>query len=240
MFAWNQPLGRALRLPLELLPKKAVLPVLRGYNRGLRWIVGAGTHGCWLGRYEQRELDWLLARITSDDVVWDIGAHAGFITMACATRCKWVVACEPLPSNAANLSRHLEMNRLANVSLVRAAIGRQSQGSVSFGGSDSSYENRIGDRGITVPLTSIDALVAAGQRPPSVIKMDIEGGEVDALLGAENTLSVHRPRLMVAVHSTSLATQTEALLKAANFNLVYLNPETFWAVPGEQSAHSVQ
>ena len=44
--------GRTLRLPLRLVPKSAVVPILQGPLRGKRWIAGSSTHGCWLGTYE--------------------------------------------------------------------------------------------------------------------------------------------------------------------------------------------
>lgn len=49
-----------------------------------------------------------------------------------------------------------------------------------------------------IPVTTIDA-VLRGQRA-DIIKMDIEGAEYDALLGAEQTISTHRPRLAICLY----------------------------------------
>ena len=49
---FTSPLGKLLRLPLRIVPKGAVLAVLRGELRGTKWIVGFSTHGFWLGYYE--------------------------------------------------------------------------------------------------------------------------------------------------------------------------------------------
>src|SRR5579864_334767 len=70
-------LGRILRLPLRLLPRGSVVPILQGPLRGRRWIVGSSTHGCWLGSYENGEQKILQASIRPGSVVYDIGANVG-------------------------------------------------------------------------------------------------------------------------------------------------------------------
>lgn len=236
MFDPTAPLGRAIRLPLRLIPKSAVLPVLSGPNRGRRWIVGAGTNACWLGRYERSEIAWFVSRFGPADIVWDIGAHAGFFTLACAPRCREVVACEPLASNLAFLARHVAINRLANVRIVDAALTDVAGARVSFGGSSSSYQNRIGGEdaqasGQTVRTETVDHLVQAGLPPPSIVKMDVEGAEAAVLRGALSTIARHRPRLMVAVHGAHPEAECRDLLGRNGYDVTSLNIGTIWATP---------
>jgi hypothetical protein len=47
---------------------------------------------------------------------------------------------------------------------------------------------------------SLDELVAAGEPPPTFVKMDIEGAEPAALRGAAATIREHRPALAVCVY----------------------------------------
>lgn len=231
MFAPTAPLGRAIRLPLRLIPRGAILPVLSGPNRGRRWIVRAGTHGCWLGRYERQEIGWFLTQLRPEDVVWDIGAHAGYFSLACASRCREVVACEALPANLANLRRHVTMNRLSNVRIVGAAIADSHGGAIAFGGSSSSYQNRIGAEGAPVPVESIDHLVATGHTPPSIVKMDVEGAESRVLQGAADTIARHRPRLLVAVHGEEQETACRSFFEERGYAVEMLNIATLWATP---------
>lgn len=53
--------------------------------------------------------------------------------------------------------------------------------------------------------TTIDALVAAGNPPPDVITMDIEGSELRCVIGALDTLRLHRPTLFISVHPEFMA-----------------------------------
>ena len=50
------------------------------------------------------------------------------------------------------------------------------------------------------PFISIDDYVHEHKIRVDVIKMDIEGGEYDALKGAENTLRKFQPRLMISAY----------------------------------------
>ena len=50
------------------------------------------------------------------------------------------------------------------------------------------------------PFVSIDDYVRANDLRVDVIKMDIEGGEGDALKGAEHTLRTFQPRLMISAY----------------------------------------
>jgi hypothetical protein len=56
---------------------------------------------------------------------------------------------------------------------------------------------------VEVSVLALDDLVyAAGHAPPHVVKMDIEGGEVDALRGMARILEQHHPTLLLATHGT--------------------------------------
>jgi FkbM family methyltransferase len=236
MFAPTDLFGRGLRLPLRLIPRAAVLPVLSGANRGLKWIVGAGTHGCWLGRYERQELSWLLSQIDADSTVWDIGAHAGYVTMACARRARHVVACEASPRNTAFLRRHVTLNGLRNVSIVEAAISDRAGALVSFGTSQDDYQGHIGGAGDIVRTTTIDALLASGLPPPTFVKMDIEGGEADALRGGVQTFASNKPSLLLAVHSETLAAECRRFLEDLGYQVSEMNAATLWARPGDNAS----
>ena len=74
-------LGRVMRLPLKIIPGNAVLPILQGPLRGARWVVGSGTHGCWLGTYELPKVELFAGTIQEGMTVFDIGAHAGYYSL---------------------------------------------------------------------------------------------------------------------------------------------------------------
>jgi hypothetical protein len=74
-------LGKVLRLPLRLLPKGMVVPILTGPAKGQKWIVGSSNHGCWLGTYELEKQAVLERFVKPGMTVYDIGAQAGFYSL---------------------------------------------------------------------------------------------------------------------------------------------------------------
>lgn len=204
-----------------LLPDDMVVRVLRGPVKGRKWVVGAGDHGHWAGTFENDKLAAFSAAITEGDTVLDVGAHTGFFTLLAAGGVGpngQVVAFEPFPRNVAYLRRHVSLNDLRNVEVVHAAVGSRT-GTTSFASGPNSYTGRVAAGGeITVPTTSLDEYLA--NRPdPAVLKIDVEGAEVDVLRGAARLLSQSRPIVFVAAHSPELRRECREILEVAGYTV---------------------
>jgi FkbM family methyltransferase len=208
-----------VRALLRLLPPTLVVRVLRGPLRGAKWIVGSAPHGAWLGRLEAPVLRRFATLLHPDDVVWDIGAHVGLYTIAAARRARHVVAFEPLPQNIAMLRRHVALNRLTNVTMVEAAVGSHDGTSRLVLGSSPS-EARVASNGsITVAAWSLDTWLAnTGAPPPDVVKIDVEGAELDVLQGGTRSLA-ERPAIVLAIHDPDIAAQCMAWLQARGYTV---------------------
>lgn len=221
--------GKILRLPLRLIPDSAVLRVCSGVNKGMKWIVGSSTHGCWLGSYET-EKQAVVSRLTKPGmVVYDIGANAGFYTLAfarLATRSGQVWAFEPLACNIDFLREHAAMNKLDNVRVVQAAVADKT----GLAGLDVAHDGSMGvlgkQAGYLVPTVSLDELIDSGALPePDLIKMDVEGAESMVFDGARKLLSRRRALLVVACHSAEQRERCQAALRANRYRIFYLNGE---------------
>jgi len=129
--------------------------------------------------------------------VLDVGANVGAYTMLFA---RWVgasgqvVAFEPAPASSAGLREHLRLNGLSDrVEIVEAAVSDRA-GSAAFNSDGVSGANALvagaADPGaITVATTSLDAFCADRGLRPSVVKVDVEGGELDVLRGGRRVLA---------------------------------------------------
>ena len=129
----------------------------------------------------------------------DVGANVGQFTLVAARRVGpsgRVHAYEPTPELAAHILRNLELNGLENVAVNAVAVSDVAgRASLHFVELDDPGENSIvnpspGTRTLEVPTVTLDGYLAEhAVGTVSVIKMDIEGAEMPALLGARNLLS---------------------------------------------------
>ncbi len=166
--------------------------------------VGSSVHGCWLGTYEREKALAMVAATRPGDVAYDVGANAGYYSLLLSRRVGpsgRVVAFEPLPGNLANLLRHLDLNAVANATVVAAAVS-EADGWVGFQAAASNAMGHLGGDAerLRVPTVSLDAAIARGLPPPDVVKMDIEGAEVGALRGAGALLARRRTVWFISLH----------------------------------------
>jgi FkbM family methyltransferase len=222
-------LGQVVRLPLAMVAKDRPVRVLTGPLRGARWLPGSATHGCWLGTYERRTQQVFRNIVAPGDAVFDVGAHVGFYTLLAARLTGpggRVVAFEPLPRNVDFLRRHVDANRLGNVSIVQAAVAERS-GSAHFtkggGPSTGSLVPRGSAVELAIDLVCIDDLVGTGELPaPRVVKIDVEGAESRVLEGGRRTFVEHRPKVVLSGHGWEQSTLCSRMLESFGYNVTVL------------------
>ena len=142
-------------------------------------------------------------RLRRGDIVLDCGGHLGTFTRYALNRgARAVVVVEPDPINAAFIRKSFasEISE-RRVRLVEAALTEQG-GEVSFDPSESAGGSVASQRSaltITVKAMTIDEIV---QDLPRVdfIKMDIEGAERAALLGAKASIARWKPRMALCIY----------------------------------------
>lgn len=149
----------------------------------------------------------ILKEIKSGDVVFDIGACVGLVSVHAAKTGARVYSFEPDPYYRSRLKRNLSLNGIDKVTIIEWAAS-DSEGEVQLftdgvGGFSPSLR-KVGDRGaVNVKTNAIDSAVRSGEiASPDIIKMDIEGAEILALKGMKELLgSTRAPRaIFMEVH----------------------------------------
>src|SRR5207245_4873141 len=131
-------------------------------------------------------------------VFYDVGAHIGLFSLI-ASRLVGstgaVFAFEPDVENVGILQQHIDRNAASNVRTVQSAVWSAS-GDVEFRPAVRASSRNTGavatDRDsaagrVMVPAVALDDF-AIDHPAPHLIKIDVEGGEVDVLRGAERLL----------------------------------------------------
>ena len=223
--------GRLARLPLSLVPRKTVMPILAGPLRGRRWIAGSGIHRLWLGLYERDKQELISRSVKPNTTFYDVGANAGFYTLLGSVLVGDgnVFAFEPVTQNLRYLRQHLVLNHFQNVEVLEIAVSDKN-GSALFEIEQTGSMGRLSDGGtVTVQTTTLDSLLEQGKiLPPNYIKMDIEGGELAALRGAEKCIRKYRPQIFLATHGQEIHSQCYQLLESWGFECQLFELTSDW------------
>jgi FkbM family methyltransferase len=162
------------------------------------------------GLVDRRELELVREYLGRGDFV-DVGAHIGLYTLTAARAgAESVLAFEPNPSARAQLEQNVRLNDASNVTIRdSAAAGKPGRATLHVPATpDPSFSSLAGGRfaegqPVEVDVTTVDREVETLELRPTVVKIDVEGGEVDVVAGMERTLRAHRPVLLVEVSEES-------------------------------------
>jgi len=205
-----------------------------GPAKGLKYPVKLPEDkAIWSGTYET-EFSLILANsVQSGDVCYDIGGYRGFFSGVFALAgAQLVVTFEPLPENCNQLHKLAGLNPELPLRLEAIAIGEQ-DGLVKFNVmleasmgklESSSFQSDVrGNDVLTIPIRKLDSLVSQGIIPtPQVIKIDVEGAEVQVLKGSIEILTKHHPLLFIEAHSHLLANDCTSILRELGYSVFVL------------------
>ena len=166
-----------------------------------RFLLRARSDDLWhvLPWREQAILKAIASRLRPDDIFIDAGANIGIYTVV-ASRIVGprgrVFAVEMMPETADRLRNHIHINDLQNVTVIRSALSDQRGKTVTatvapgkFGQASiaKSGEGCDGLSTVSVMTTTLDD-VAVDIGRVRLMKMDLEGAELSALIGAPDLL----------------------------------------------------
>ncbi|WP_051854721.1 FkbM family methyltransferase [Streptomyces sp. NRRL B-1347] len=217
-----------IRVPLAAHGATVQLDVDPGDHIGARIARGRD----W---YERDLLEDLRHRVRRGRTAVDVGAHIGNHTSWLAAVCGLhVVALEPSPQARAQLLRNVFLSRLGEqVDVICAAAGAENGRAVMQAGpaGNTGMARAAADPSGDVRVLTIDSL---GLTDVGLIKIDVEGGELDVLRGALNTIRRDRPVLYVETAADRLP-DVDALLaplRYARFGRYAITP-TYGYAPTE-------
>ncbi len=136
-----------------------------------------------------------------NDVFLDCGAYDGdtidsYISK-CNTRYSHIIAIEPDHSNVLRLKKRIRDNGWKNITCIEKGVDKENR-TLSFASSGTT-KSAFSQKGNTeVEVERIDVLCKGV--PISIIKMDIEGKEEDALKGGKTIIQENRPILMICAY----------------------------------------
>lgn len=140
----------------------------------------------------------------------DIGAQMGYLSLeaAAANREGAVYSFEPEPTNYKRLCDNVSLNAIETIKTYNTALG-STTGTLdlyladSNSGAHSAFQHNtnVSDKTVQVPMQTLDSIVEKELiNDVSLIKLDVEGYELEVLKGAIQTLKQQQPMLIVELN----------------------------------------
>lgn len=197
-------------------------------------------------------------QLTHGDIVFDIGAHAGAWSAYAAKivgQSGLVVSCEPSPAyelllHTARGFRQFRPMRIGigaeNDEMMFHAQGTGSSGSFRRSVTDinAHFQPDVPITEATVVLRQLDSLVDELHVTPTLVKVDVEGFELEVLKGARKTLGLRTGVWIIEVHPPQLhmsggsEADLHEMLERAGYRveIVDRNPNSLYTIVATKAA----
>jgi FkbM family methyltransferase len=171
--------------------------------KGLRWIESVRFGLAYSkGYYEPSLLKSLQSNLNEDSVFFDIGGHAGYISLFASKLCKQVYCFEPEPANFKFLQHIMTLNEVNNVGSFNIGVGKE-KGFAKFKKGITSSMGRISNDGeLEVQIISIDEFCNQYEiKNMSAVKIDVEGFGAEVLRGMKDSIPKFKPVIFFELHN---------------------------------------
>jgi len=165
----------------------------------------------WLRHFYENDVEKVIrALLAEGDVFLDIGSNVGYFSVI-ASRIVGakgeVHSFEAIPKICTLLSRSIKINNVKNIYLLNNAIYSKNEKVRFCTMKNSAFshisKNKTSSQFIEVDAVTLDSLTENFRRV-DLIKMDVEGSEMDAILGGERFIKKFKPKIIMEVQDWSL------------------------------------
>lgn len=177
--------------------------------------------------------------IQEGTLVVECGCHQGFTTLLLS---KWVgnrgkiIAFDANSENVAIAIKNMELNEIKNVEIHVAAVGNQ-LGTLSVTtASNAEVASQLLPDEVEVTAIRLDDYLAG--QIPNLLKIDIEGYELECLKGFQSTLAKKKCNLSIEVHCDALSRYSASVDDL--FEFIGLEDYVCWLGVGGQANEGIK
>jgi FkbM family methyltransferase len=172
-----------------------------------------------------------------EGVFVDVGAHIGKYTIAIGKKIGKrgkVISIEPETENFNLLKKNVGLNKLTNVCLQNAACAGQDGEAMLYVHKDhptlhSFYINR-GPSQIRVKTVKLDTIIQNLKiNRVDLVKIDVEGAEIDVIKGSSDILKKHHPRIIFEAFDSENLNKIEKILCFLDYKIKLINEKNYFA-----------
>lgn len=164
------------------------------------------------GEYYEKNVIYFLDKIIKnykEPVFIDVGANYGYYSIKYSSQCIKIFSFEPVTSTYNVLFNNIKNNSITNIIAFKNGLSDIEDERLinlySSSGNNSIFERNIPEShhlkkiGVeSIELLVLDELVNSDRvAVPDIIKIDVEGAELNVLRGAKNTILKYRPAVLL-------------------------------------------
>lgn len=160
--------------------------------------------------YEPETFRFFRENVKNGDTVLDIGGHIGLFAVVTARLVGpsgKVFSFEPTPFTRSVLQEVVDLNGCGEIVEVRGEAVSSKCGETVFydtgdeiSNANSLVRSELTRREIPIRLVSVDDFVRERGLDVDCLKIDVEGAELDVLIGAKETFTIQRPVARLGLH----------------------------------------
>lgn len=170
----------------------------------------------------------------SEPVILDVGANYGFVSLALQnnlSKNSRIYSFEPHPSIVSSFKKSIEKNNIKNIIVENVAVGNK-DGMIdinlySQSSNILSSEAKVSKK-IQIRQIQLDSYLNEFKIVPNFIKIDVDGYELEVLMGLKQTLLKFKPILVVETNDNI---EIINFLKDLNYEFFNLDLEEFIGIP---------
>ena len=158
-------------------------------------------------------IDYIISISDNSKGMIDVGGEIGTYTIALAEHFKTITTFEPNLENYIVLKNNLSLNNIKNVYLYNSAIGSD----FGFCNMITKHNNIVDVGEGNIKISPLDSFNIENCQ---FLKIDVEGHELEVLLGAKQTINRNKPIIYLETHPTiryNIDIECESLLHSYGY-----------------------
>jgi FkbM family methyltransferase len=182
---------------------------MSGKNQGMKIYTSLHNYpSAIFGRTEKDLLRWFSKNVSKDETWIDVGANYGYTVLALSKNIGpegKIYAFEPVTSTFEALNETIKLNNLKNIETYCIALSdNKNLFKKRFQSTRGMLTNEDSSSKLEISLISLDSYFDYNTiNKIDGIKIDVDGPELEVLIGMKSLLEIHGPKIVIEVHDKS-------------------------------------
>jgi len=191
----------------KLIPDKHYLVRCPGGKIYLNLRENKSEREKFIGYYEYQKTNLFKKMVKPGMTILDIGTNKGYFSLLSAKKMDddgQVLSFEPHPKNCYWIKKSISVNGYKSIKLFQVALSNKNGEMRLFVGAKSGHHSLVRNQelgSIAISTRKLDDILAEQKiSKVDLIKIDVEGAEIQVLEGANKLLAQQSPKLLIDIH----------------------------------------